>query len=256
MSELRYPEWRNENDHGKYPFALGASLTNGQSIVPENLFADARLYPIGGNQDQFLSKITKTDTEVIFYVSDTITGELALGVYDIAAPSARGAIQLQDLYGRAAGVLVTNSLRMLPILGWVSGDYEFTLEQTAFVCEVITPMPRDCGLRSLRVDDTSHVCVSDDVFIVGGRGVVLEVAREGTDIVITVNAMGEPLYKQLLCSGLTYDNPCRLKTINGIKPDSYGNFQIVPCSLETAQTPIRVIAVQNGIRIMTVGGTT
>lgn len=253
MSELRYPQWRNENDHGKYPFSPRVTLTNGSALIPENLFSDARLYPIGGSEDQYLSKITKTDTEVIFYVSDPVSGELAIGVYDIAQPSERGTIQLQDLYGRAAGVFVTDASRMVPLLGWVSGDYAFTIEQTRFVCGVITPMPRAAGVRSLRVDDTSYVCVSDDIFIVGGRGVVLESAREGNDIVITVHAVGEPLYKQLLCQGLSYSNPCKLRTINGLRPDYFGNFQIVPCSLEVPNTILRVVAIEHGIKITVAG---
>lgn len=255
MSELRYPQWRNENDHGKYPFALQSTLTNGTVIVPDNLFADARLYPIGGNQDQFISAIVKTDTEVIFYVSDPVAGVLATGVYAITDPSERGVVHLQDIYGRSAGVLITDANRMLPLLGWVTAEYEFVLEQTGFVCSVVTSMPRLIGLRGIRVDDTSNECLTDDVFIVGGRGIVLESARDGTDIVITVNAVGEPLYKQLLCGNLGFDNPCKLKTINNIPPDPYGNFQIVPCCLETNKTVIRVTPVENGIRITTIGNT-
>jgi len=253
MSELRYPQWRNENDHGKYPFSPRATLTNGTSLIPENLFTDARLYPIGGTQDQYLSRIVKTDTEVIFYVADPDNGELASGVYDIASPSERGAIQVLDKYDRAAGVFVTDANRMVPLLGWVSGTYAFTLEQTGFVCGVIVPMPRAAGVRSLRVDDLSNVCVSDDIFIVGGRGVVLESAREGNDIIITVNAVGEPLYKQLLCQGLSYSNPCKLRTINGLRPDYFGNFQIVPCSLEVPNTILRVVAIEHGIKITVAG---
>ena len=255
MSELRYPQWRDANDHGKYPFSMRVSLTNDTVLVPENLFADARLYPIGGNQDQFLSRITKTDTEVLFYVSDPVSGSLAMGAYQIGSPSDRQVIHLKDAYGRSAGVLVTDADRLLPLLGWVSGDYDFTIDQTAFVCGVITPMPRAVGLRGIRVDDSSFDSVTNDVYIVGGRGVVLELGRSGTDIVITVHAIGEPLYKQILCAGVGFVNPCKLKTINGIKADPYGNFQIVPCGLETVKTVIRVEAITNGIRISTVGNT-
>lgn len=252
MSELRYPQWRNENDHGKYPFSPKATLSNDTVLIPENLFADARLYPIGGTQDQFLSSIVKTESEIQFYVSDA-NGVLAEGVYSIASPSERGAIQLLDRYGRAAGVFVTDANRMVPLIGWISGTYEFTIDQAAFTCGVINPMPRAVGLRGVRVDETSTVCLTDDLFIVGGRGVVLESARDGSDIVITVNAVGEPLYKQLLCQGLSFSNPCKLRTINGVKPDAYGNFQIVPCSLEVAKTLIRVLPIEHGIRITVAG---
>ena len=255
MSGLRFPQWRNENDQGKYPFAIYATLSNSTVLVPETLFADARLQPIGGNKDQYISKITKSDDEVVFYISDTESGVLATGTYQISTPSDRNAIALVDSYGRAAGVLVTDSTRMLPVLGWASGDYEFTVAQTPFVCGVVTPMPRDIGLRNLRVDDTSDDAVSGDVFIVGGRGIVLELAREGTDIVITVNAIGEPLYKQVICEGVGFLNPCKLRTINGVKPDPYGNFQIVPCCLETEQTLLRVDSIENGILIKTIGNT-
>lgn len=253
MSELRYPQWRNENDYGKYPFSPLASLSNGDVILPENLFADARLYPVGGTQDQYLSRIVKTDTEVQFYVADPNNGELAVAAYVIAAPSERGTIQVVDRYGRTSGVFVTDANRMAPLLGWVSGEYIFTLEQSGFVCGVITPMPAVAGLRGFRVDDTSNDSVTDDIYITGGRGVVLESAREGTDIIITVHALGEPLYKQLLCQGTSYSNPCKLKTINGLKPDYYGNFQIVPCSLEVDNTLLRIVPIEHGIRITVAG---
>jgi len=255
MSELRYPQWRNENDQGKYPFAVYSTLTNGTVLIPENVFADARLHPIGGSKDQYISKITKADDTIVFYISDAISGVLATGTYQISNPSDRSTITLLDPYGRAAGVIVTDALRLLPILGWASGDYAFTADQATFVCGVVTPMPKDIGLRSLRVDDTSNNIVSGDVFIVGGRGVVLELAREDTDIVITVNAMGEPLFKQVICEGVGFLNPCKLKTINGVKPDPYGNFHIVPCCLETDQTLIRIEPLTNGILVKTIGNT-
>lgn len=252
MSELRYPQWRDENDHCKYPFSPRASLANDYIEVPENLFIDAKLYPIGGSQDQFLSSIVKTDTEIVFNVSDAVAGVLASGTYSVSTPSIRNTVHLQDAYGRSAGVLVTDSAHVLPVLSWPAGTFEFTLDQTCFACGVIVPMPAAGGLRSLRASD-SDTAITEDLYIVGGRGVALEAAVDGSEILVTVHAMGEPLYKQLTCQNTTYINPKKLKTINGIKPDKYGNFQIVPCCQEVDNTLIRIDPIANGIRITVAG---
>ena len=116
----------------------------------------------------------------------------------------------------------------------------------------MTPMPHD-GVRSLRVDDTE--ALTDDVWLVGGSGVTLEV--DDTDPsapIVTVHATGERMFRKLLCAEEGYPNPCYLKTINGIPPDAYGNFDLVLCNVDTDNTMIRIEPIQNGLSIFTVGG--
>lgn len=251
MSDELFPQWRNANDKGKYPFLLSVTMTNGTVILPDSLFADARLYPIGGNQDLYLSRIVKNDSRVTFYVSDSETPDLASGYYLLASPPEL--IRLEDRFGREAGVLVTDPIRLTPIAGWAEGTQSFSLSQTAFAAAVVTPMPT-AGVRSLRVDDDE--ALFDDVYLIGGRGVTLDVDdTDPTAPKILVHAVGELLFKRLLCSVTGFVVPCFLETINGNPPDAEGNFYIGVCGIDSSNTILRVEPIENGLNITTVGKT-
>lgn len=249
--DVRYVEWRNSNERCKYPFSINATLMSDTAIIPENMLVDARLYPLGGSVDQYLSMIEKDGRVLRFTVADTESGDLAYGEFDQDNQPPRGVVHLIDRYDRSAGVFVTDEQHLLPLFGWADGEYQFTVDQTLFACTVITPMPLPAGLRSLRADDTT--ALTGDVYLIGGPGIALEAAIDGDNLVVTVHAVGEPLYKQLLCSDTGFTVPCKLKTINGVPPDEYGNFDIVLCGLETTKSLLRIEAVEHGIRITTAG---
>jgi hypothetical protein len=251
MPDQLFPQWRNANDHDKYPFNLLASLTNGSLFIPENLFSDARLYPIGGTAGQYLSKVVKTPETITIYVSDLETLDLASTSYQIAATPS-GVLKLEDPYGRAAGVFVTDAVRLGVFLGWPDGEHEFDQDQTLFASAVVTPMPQ-LGIRSIRVDENE--VLADDAYLVGGHGIQLEVDdTDPANPIITASAVGEPQFKKILCAETGFFNPCLLKTINGIPPDEYGNFTIIVCNVDTDNTVIRIEPTQNGLRIFAVGG--
>ena len=251
MPDQLFPQWRNSNDQDKYPFNLIASLTNGTLFIPENLFSDARLYPIGGTEGQYLSRVVKTPTTITIYISDLATLAIASASYEIASPP-DDVLALEDKYGRAAGIFVTDPNRLSVFLGWPDGEHEFDQDQTLFAPAVVTPMPQ-LGVRSMRVDELE--VLADDAYIVGGHGVTLEVDdTDPANPIITANVVGEPLFKKLLCAVQGFFNPCLLKTINGVAPDQYGNFTIMVCNIDTDNTVIRVEPVQNGLRIFAVGG--
>ena len=248
MSEVRFPQWRNANDRVKYPFDDSTSLESSAGVlIPDNLFIDARLYPIGGTARQFLSSVVKAGSLLSFYISSSSGTALASGSYNVSAPPSRHVIVLKDSLNRSAGVLVTDSTRISPLAGWADGTYAFTSDQTEFAAGTIVPMP-DYGVRSIRVDDTESL--SGNAYIVGGRGVVLSVSGN----TISVNIVGEAKYKQLLCSVDGFEYPCPVKTINGLRPDEFGNFMIVPCGIDADHGPIRVIPVEHGIKINVAGG--
>jgi hypothetical protein len=250
MSELRYPEWRDSNERVKYPFDMNATMQNGLVILPDNLFADARVHPLGGGMSQYISSIVKTSTTLSFVIADSSLGVMATGVFTVASPSTKDVISLKDRFGRDAGVLVTDIARLTPLLGWSDGTYDFELEQTRLCQGVVIPMPQGDSVNSIRPDDTA--ALAGEVWIVGGLGVVLEVAP-GDPTVILVHAAGEPRYKQLTCDE-SFSFPCPVRTINGVKPDPYGEFQIVPCGLLSLRSVLRVVPMEHGIRIEVASG--
>lgn len=250
MSGELYPQWYNSNDKGKYPFVQFAELTNGTVIIPDNLFADARLYPIGANQELFISSIVKENTTITFYFSDTVTTDLASTTHDLlTVPSV---LRVTDKYGREAGALVTDTSRMSVFSGWPVGEQEFTIEQTQFCPTVITPMPAN-GVRSIRADEDE--VLAGDVYIIGGRGVSLQAnVLDPLEPVITVHAVGEPLFRRLLCSETGFTVPCFLETLEERYPDEYGNFYFGICAELTPNTLLRIEPISNGLKLYTVGG--
>lgn len=248
MTASYYQDWRGSNDRVKYPFDESSLMQNDDGvIVPDDLFIDARLYPLGGGPRQYMSQIVKAGSILSFYIANSDGTVLASGSYNGSSPPTRYTITLSDTLGRTAGVLVTESSRISPLLGWADGMYEFTVGQTEFAAGVAVPMPTH-GVRSLRVDDTE--ALSGHVYLVGGRGVVLTVS--GSEI--KVNIVGEPRFKQLLCADDGFTYPCPVKTINGLRPDAHGNFTIVPCGVDSTHNPIRVVPVEHGLRIEVAGG--
>ena len=227
-------------------------MTNGDVLLPDYLFADARLYPVGGKQDMYLSKVTKSDTQIIFYVSDSSTDDIASGTVEISTIDTLATLGLQDKYGRDAGVIVTDENRLTPILGWTTGDQVFTSEMTDFVASVVTPLPSDGVTGVTSLGGTS--ILNNDVLLVGGVGVRLSVDNTNSaEPVVIVHATGEPLFKRVLCEDTPFVPQCMLKTINGNRADEYGNYYIGICGIDSTQTVLRVIPEGNGLKIYAVG---
>jgi hypothetical protein len=221
MVDIAYPEWRNGNEHIRYPFADYVSLRNVDgATVDRDLFDDARLYPIGGAAGLFLSRVTVDGNVVTFAVADLVSGELASCSYD--ATAAPNELYLTDAYGRPAGILVSSAEKLAAALSkYGQGTVEFTQEQTEFVATVAIPMPQP-GLRGLLLDDGQ--VVSGDICLVGADGAVLSVE----DGVIRVDFLGDPYALKRTCDeeGAPLPEFCGLKTINGIEPDENGDFKL------------------------------
>ena len=79
MSKIVFGDWRDDNQQRRYPFADDATLIGDTLTIPKSLFIDGRLYPIGGNEDLFLSRVTRSGNVITFAVTATGAGELAPG---------------------------------------------------------------------------------------------------------------------------------------------------------------------------------
>ena len=71
MPDIRSAEWRRYNEPTKYPFADEATLVNDAGVfLPETLFIDAILYPVGGREQMYLSRVTVTSETATVWIGD------------------------------------------------------------------------------------------------------------------------------------------------------------------------------------------
>lgn len=245
---LLHTEWRNNNERVNYPFADHATLVNSAGArVDRDLFDDARLYPIGGASGLFLIKILVESGEISFHIGDAVSGELASGGF--AFGSVPDEILLTDIYGRPAGVLISDTDRLGALNGlYGEGEVEFEQEETEFAASVAVPMPAP-GLRGLLLDDGN--VVAGDIWLVGEDGVVLRME----DGKIRMDVIGDPYVLQKDCDdeGAPLPQFCGLKSINNITPDTAGDFKIRTGGNLAADPVVRVIPTTNGIQIKQVG---
>jgi len=255
MSTENTPQWYNSNDRGKYPFATGAALTNGEVFIADNVFADARIFAYGGGYNQYLSKIDKTETQITLYFGDSEASERCFGVFDISSPPT-DQITLYDALGRAVGVLVTDSVRLQSLIALAYGVYTFDPDQTMLSPVTITPLPEQ-GLRSIIA---ANIAISDEIVFVGGRGITLEQSVNSSgEHVIAFHADGEKFYEALLCQSDEFITlPCFLKTINNIGPDEIGNFSIIAgpgdSDADVDHPCLRVDGSNGSVNIYLIGG--
>lgn len=261
MARIIHRQWYEENSDSKYPFADSATLLSkeGQALSKET-FVDASIYPIGGDIEMFLSSIVVDSDSVTIYIGTINNQQLCFGVFDPLNPPM--AVRLEDSYGRAAGVLVVEGVRLAEFQSWPVGTYTFDETDTPFAASVCVPTP-EIGLRGFITE--AGDLFTGDVWLVGEYGVVLsEDTTEAQDgiRVVRIDVVGDPLFKQVLCEGTAqtqfgpidlFPGTSYLKTINGIAPDAYGDWKITAGGHVNADTILRIYPTAEGIKFEVVG---
>jgi hypothetical protein len=237
MLEVVATEWRNNNRNVNYPFSDAATLTSEEGVsFDRDSFDDARVYLTGSSGKIYIPRVNLVGSTVTIHVGDTVSGELARAVYDYNSPP--DDLPIYDLYGRPAGVFVS-SVERLAALGtrFSQGDTSFRVEATEFAPSVAIGLP-SVGVWGILLDDGN--ILSGDIWLVGEEGVV--VWEE--DGFIRIDAMGDPYALLRECEGLGQPLPvfCGLKTINGIAPDSNGDFKLLPGGNISTQPIVRITA--------------
>lgn len=260
-ARIIHRQWRDEATDSKYPFADAATLISRDgSAIDKAIFLDASIYPIGGDVGMHLTSIIVGDDAVTLYIGTLADLQLCSGTFDPLAPPT--AIKLEDEWGRAAGVLIANELLLAEFQTWELGTYEFEPGATEFAASVCIPVP-EIGVRGLITENGD--LFTGDVWITGEYGVVVrEDFDESVDgkRVIRIDVVGEPLYRRILCEGPA-DSPLGpvdlfesinyLKTINGMKPDRYGDWKITAGSNEAYDTILRIYPTPEGVKFEAVG---
>jgi hypothetical protein len=254
-------QWRDEQADSRYPFADTASLiSNEEQEIPKDIFVDGSLYPVGGEERMYLASIVVAASGITLNVGIPSDELLCSGVFDPLAPPA--VIQFTDTWGRAAGVLVMDTVVAAQFQSWDLGTYTFEQDDAEFAASVCIPTP-EVGVRGLVTENGD--LFTGDVWITGEYGVtVREDTTESTANirVIRVDMVGDPLYRRILCEGTAqsplgpvdlFESINYLKTINGLPPDAYGDWKITAGSNEAVDTILRIYPTPEGVRFEAVG---
>lgn len=243
-----FPEFRDELEFTRYPFADGATLISSttQHELEEDTFLDASLYPIGGGSQLHISRIIVEPREVTIWFSSRVTPNLCFAQFDpIDAPYN---VEVQDNFGRPAGVLVSDPIRLSRFSAWDSGTHVFPVQATELCASCVIPTP-ELGLRGLATIDGD--VLAGDVWLVGANGVVV---REDGDCTIRIDIVGDPLFVRQLCVPVDlFSTPNFLRTINGCPGDEFGNFRIEVGTTLAPDTILRVNPIDNGLKIEAIG---
>jgi hypothetical protein len=231
---IRHPEWRDSHEPTKYPFGQDCTLVNeAGDVIFETTFLDATFYVIGAQAGLYLSRISVDVDNVTIWVGDPTVAQLAYGTFTRAEPPDE--LRFVDNYGRPAGLLVSESIRMALFSSWPAGDHDFLPTQTQFVARCCHALPM-VGVRGFELDDGS--ILTGDVWLVGDDGVVLscdsvdEAGACGEDVTSTtavrVDIVGDSLFRRKLCSTPDFfETPHYLQTVTFCAPgllDSYSSY--------------------------------
>lgn len=247
---ILFPEFRDEQEFSRYPFADSATLlsSTNQTIPPETLL-DASVHPIGGRERMYIQSVRVQSRLVTLTISDPRGQALCSGSFDPLDPPYQ--IPLSDAYGRAAGVLVSEPLRLSIFSSWPVGLHTFTLGATEFAASCTIPTP-EIGVRGLLTE--AGDLFTGDIWIVGDNGVVV---RQEGDGIIRVDIVGDPLFVRRVCAPEDLFNiPRFIKTVNGCPPDAAGNYNLNVGPHNAEDTILRIYPEGGGVRIEAVGQTT
>lgn len=244
---ILFPETRDENEFSRYPFADSATLvTNTNQTIPPETFVDASVYPIGGRERIYIQSVLVRTRLITLTLSDPRGAALCTGAFDPLDPP--DYIPLADTYGRAAGVLVSEPLRLAIFSTWPVGQHTFAIGATEFAASCVIPTP-EIGVRGLLTE--AGDLFTGDMWIVGDNGVMV---RQDGDGVIRVDIVGDPLFVRRVCAPEELFNiPRFIKTVNGCPPDAAGNYTLNVGNHRAEDTILRIYPADGGVKIEAVG---
>jgi hypothetical protein len=252
-----HPQWRDENEASRYPFADSATLASTTGLeLGADTFLDAQLYPIGNAAGLYLTTVVVDTSDVTLYIGTTANSQLCSVTFDGLNPPSL--LALTDAYGRPAGVLISEPLRLSIFRSWFRGTHSFAIDASPFVASVSVPTP-EIGVRGIITEDGD--VLTGDIWIVGEDGVIITEDTDDHDgcRVIRVDIVGDPLFLRKLCQDqVSGDVPLFvakpfLQTINGLPPDAYGNFLMTAGGNDTEDTILRIYPTTEGLQFEAVG---
>ncbi len=238
--------WRDEVATGAYPFSDGVSRTSDTGkFIAQGTFLDAAICLVGGAGPLYLSQIDVSAQGITVHIGDQNERLAASGTFEFGSES--GLIELTDISGRPAGIMVSEPGRLALFTSWDDGSYTFDTTETEFAAKA-TMCPPIQGVSELR--DASDTAVNGTVWLVGDDGVVLREVNGA----IRVDIIGDPLFRRRLCGADgSIDEQRYVKYFGGLQPNSAGEVSLVVNEHESGSV-IRINSAPAGIEISTIGG--
>lgn len=260
--QIEHPTYYDENKDTDYPFESGASRSNGDAVIAQDAFVDARLFPPSGRHDIFISSI-EVGENIVITLSDR-SGVLGTGSFTRDVPPDFVTFHTtSDVY---LGILVgTPTTGLSKISGWPSGTYAFSITQTRFAATAVVPQPQE-AVRAIQLD--SGALFHDDVTLVAEKGIQLTIPNLGSsssgfankcEELVRFDVVGDPLFRRRGCEeeGATTNVGQVLQSIvlNGdtINPDTSGRFNVVLGSPTGNKSALRILPENYGLRIEFLG---
>ena len=262
----RFPDWRTEQDASKFPFEDRCTLESDSGFtIPNGVFLDASFYVRGGGDDVRLTSVVIEDDKVTLNLTDNNSVELS---GEFVWNGAAEQIRITDLVGRAAGVLVTEPLRMSALQAWGNGTHSFADADAVFAAGVSAPLP-DIGVSGLLLDDGTRL--TGDAVLVADDGLVFSCDTAkfasgcGENVVertvVRLNAVGNPLFLRQRCEPSLFKTPRFLQSLVfqfgdkriEIGPGDAGRVLIAQVPVLVEDTVLRLTNITGGIRFEVVG---
>lgn len=247
---ILYPEYRDELEATRYPFADNATLRSRTGILlPPSLFLDASFYVPETTQSCYLSSITVTTQTLEFTIGTPTNPVVATATAD--ARNLPDHLTFYDEYGFAAGLIVSEAGRLGTLLAWPQDRHVFAPEATPFAASCVFPSP-GVGVRSIALGEKRLV---GDVWLVGGDGVAFRI-DENPQVKphIVINLVGDALFLRRRCACDPHATlPWTVRKINNMQPDEYGNIFLVRGHRYVEDSILRIDPINGGLRISLVG---
>ena len=231
-------DWLNSNSLRNFPIKddLGRVSVDGLFVIPNSLIVDMALCSsqLGNTPNLYISGISCSSTSITVEISANGVG--VFGTFQTSLPLSDYNIDVSlvanDNFPSATGLITFGSSDDLTSLPY--GDFQFTIDQTALLMRVYSP--NSPGLSWISFSDAkgNSSIFTGYVQIQGNSNIQF---RNESGI-IYVDA-GEGLGLNKICA----TPPQPILTINGVSPDSSGNFTLI------ADTCVSITEAQAGVLI-------
>lgn len=234
-------------------------ISDAGDVLLPGVFLDAVLYPPGATNSLYLSQVELTSSRCLLTIGDEVTEAICTGEFNLLSPDT--SVRLSDSFGRDCGLLVSESLRLANLQAWSLGVHTFSPDATPFAAAVCLPNPLT-GVSGFLLDDGS--VVSGEVWLVGGAGIALSYREHaepaGTRSVVRVDAVGDPLFRRLLCAPALFQTPRFLERLivqkggrsYTLTPEN-GGIEVRVGGQLSDKTILQICTFDNGIEVRTIG---
>jgi hypothetical protein len=253
---IRNQEYERELLDTKYPFVPSATLTNGEVVIPQDLFTDCLFYPAVDDGRLYLSVVEVSHNRVKISIGSDSDDNYCTTEFSL--PVTQSKLTVVDRQQRSAGVLLSSSDRLGLLAAWGIGTHTFSRDEAEF-CVTCYAVPSGAGVSGIALP-TGNV-VSGEVWLVGSDGVILTTTT-GSTSVVQINVVGDPLFLQKECeSTVLFEpiNPVRsITVVNGEEsftcvPDAAGNFSLQMNNQLANNTSLRLHTTELGVVIEVAG---